>query len=296
MKMRVCKFWFFKTDRGVTMLEFALVLPLLLVLIIGIIDVARYFAYQAILNKGAESGLNFALKVPNLDVDLKEYNHGDVDYQRYEQARDLVARKAVDIPLRTFFSDSATPSIAQLEDFEYTDVDAGGTEKTLSEEVALIFPGETLTASDGTAITHKTLPTPPIAQTKEDLLKIHPVIVELRAQIQPLTPFMSPITLQARAMGFREEIPRGPLTGEFGETSDPVVANPPTPTPTPTPVPILPVPDQSQACTPNWGQCAGAFTNNKCPNLNAPPAPLSTNCTCTPCTSTADPGMEKLSL
>ena len=57
-------------SKGVSMLEFALVMPFFILLVFGLIDISRYFAYQAILNKGAENGINLATKIPNLDLSL----------------------------------------------------------------------------------------------------------------------------------------------------------------------------------------------------------------------------------
>jgi hypothetical protein len=288
MKLRAEKFRFFKTDRGVTMVEFALVLPLLMLLLIGIIDVSRYFAYQAILNKGAENGLNLALKVPNLDVDLALYQPTDLDYQRYQQARGLVIQSAVDVPMRTFFSDSSTDSIAKLVNYSYIDPGASTSEL----DAGLIFPGQALATSDGATVAHKTFPNPPTAQTKEDLLKQHPIMVELRAEVRPLTPFMQPITLRARAMGYREEIPRGPLTGEFGLV-DPV-AGPPgsSSSSSSSSTNNLPVPSNEETCDQNWLVCSNT---GECPNVNFTPPFPPAQCPCDPCDNDIGLG-EKLGL
>ncbi len=52
------------------MLEFALVLPLLMLLVVGLMDLGRFFAVRTLLYTGAARGLNEAQKVSNFDLDI----------------------------------------------------------------------------------------------------------------------------------------------------------------------------------------------------------------------------------
>jgi len=170
--------------------------------------------------------MNLATKIPNLDVDLTKEAQGSIDYLRYQQARDLVLQTASDFPLRTLFSNSdqqngTLVSLATLESYTYPDTDSNG--DPYNYDAALIFPAESLILdSTGSAIEHRTLPSTSqsSSQGKLSLIKQHPVILQLRARIKPISPFIQPITIESTAMGFREEVPRGPLTGEYG-LSDP---------------------------------------------------------------------------
>ena len=287
-------------SKGVSMVEFALVMPFFILLVFGLIDISRYFAYQAILNKGAENGINLAMKIPNLDVDLTTEQQGSINYLRYQQARDLVLNTASEFPLRTLFSDSnqqdgTLVSLATLESFTYPDNDSNGLAHNY--DAALIFPAESIILdSTGGSIEHKTLPSssPSSAQGKQNLLKQHPVILKLRARIKPISPFVQPITIESTAMGFREEVPRGPLTGEYGLADPSPTSSSSSSSSSSTGSTLEPVPHSNEnnntsSCLPNFNQCAQS-NNDKCIDYNSNAA----QCFCTQCNSIGDPGWENL--
>lgn len=61
-----------RTDRGAAAVEFALVLPLLLLLVFGIIDFGRAYASQIALTQGAREGVRLlALKGSVADVEAR---------------------------------------------------------------------------------------------------------------------------------------------------------------------------------------------------------------------------------
>ena len=120
------------------------------------------------------------------------------------------------------------------------------------------------------------------------------MILKLRARIKPISPFVQPITIESTAMGFREEVPRGPLTGEYGLAD-------PSPNPsssssssssTGTALELVPYTSENPNinCIPNFTFCVNT-QNNECPNLNV--ALPSGRCACTSCNSNADPGWER---
>ena len=169
-------------QKGVSMLEFALILPFFTFLVFGFIDISRYFAYQVILNKGAEQGINLATKIPNLDVDLKKQDQTSIDYLRYQQARDLVLKTACHFPLSTLFSDSSQRnngtviSLATLESFNYTDIDRNGAKQNHPSNAALIFPAEnSISDSYGNKVIHQTLPKS--LKDKKKLIKQYPCLL-----------------------------------------------------------------------------------------------------------------------
>jgi Flp pilus assembly protein TadG len=55
--------------RGQTLVEFALIFPLLLLLVMGLFDVGRYVFYYAVLNTAVREGARFAIVQPLADYD-----------------------------------------------------------------------------------------------------------------------------------------------------------------------------------------------------------------------------------
>jgi hypothetical protein len=284
-------------DKGVTMVEFALILPVFMMFTLGLIDLSRIYALKAILNKGAEEGLNLALKIPNLDVDIETLASNDIEYGRYMQARSIVIAKASSLPLSTLFSDGNTPGMAQITNYVYRDPDILGPDIINSAPAGLIRPGDRLelnSQGSGKWITHKTLPStgsvPP--QPPEVLYRSHPIIVELRATVRPLTPFLGPLNISSRAMGYREEIPRGPLNASYGlldPADDPnFVGGGPGAVTTTT---LQPADDGRMSCNPCWFNCIRLNFNRDCAVLNGPPNPTGC-CPCFECNTQSNPRNE----
>ncbi|MCB0345526.1 MAG: pilus assembly protein, partial [Bdellovibrionales bacterium] len=110
------------------MIEAAIILPLVLLLIIGIIDFGRILAVRGILTTGAYNGCNLAAKIPGLELDdrlcadqnppnppacddgTQIANQGKVG-----SARASVIARARELPLATLLTDN-TPSMAVLTD------------------------------------------------------------------------------------------------------------------------------------------------------------------------------------
>lgn len=88
-------------ELGVSMLEFAIVLPVFLILIFACIDFARYSAAKSVLTTGAHRAVSLATVVPDLDLDIKDLPIGST---RIDDAKDKVIVAAKKIPEATLFS------------------------------------------------------------------------------------------------------------------------------------------------------------------------------------------------
>jgi len=264
-------------DRGVTMLEFALILPLFMMLTLGMIDLARVYTLKAILNKGAEEGLNIALKIPNLDVDIENLSPTHYEYGRYIQARNIVIDRATRLPLATLFSDDDPQAMARLANFVYSDPNSvTNVDDIRNGSAAFLRPGDRLqkdSQTSGEWVNHRTLPNDgtgnPRQQTPEILYKSHPIIVELRANIRPLTPFIPELNIASRSMGYREEVPKGPLDVAFGLLDPLEDPNFDDGTDGVTPPGILPDSGDRIENPIDLNSCSGPVRVNNCPNLLA---------------------------
>ncbi|MCB0325452.1 MAG: pilus assembly protein, partial [Bdellovibrionales bacterium] len=58
-----------RSDRGATMVEFAIVIPILLMVILALFDFVRYLTIRGIMNSAAHRAVSLASVVENLDTD-----------------------------------------------------------------------------------------------------------------------------------------------------------------------------------------------------------------------------------
>lgn len=251
------------------MIHFALIFPILMLVMVAILDLGRYFAVVAVLNAGAERGLNAALKTSNLDIDYRGLAESDVKYQRYRTARQMVVAEALEIPIGSrLVSTSSSPSDTTLVRMTVTDQGLGSAMTTpatpYQADAAFLRPGEcTSVAGYGSVCNNQTVFTLPGAVSAwpppSTMLKKHPVMIVLRAEVDAFLPFVDNYVAVGTALGFREEIPDGPLKGET-----------PTPTPTPpagSPTPTFsPGPGGTATPTPNPAACpwSAEATGNRC--------------------------------
>lgn len=236
---------------GASLLQFALVFPILMLFAVGFIDLARVLAIRGVLTKGAQDGLAVAMTVPNLDVDIKDLPTSDVEYSRYLEARRRVIAAATGLPLGTLLTNSGTPSSARLLSFTYADPNSAGPPSMTVFDGAMLRPGERVQITGSTPpryVGHGTvIPDPsgnPPPQPQAMLMAREPILVELHAEVDFFLPFFDNIVVSGSASGFREKIPRGPfldVTGvEPSETPTPVPTDTPIPGPTPTAEPPPP--------------------------------------------------------
>lgn len=137
------------------MLEFALLISIVFVVTLTIVDIARFMMLEAILNRGAEEGLNVATKISNYDLDIRDLSVTDSRYYDFYEARRRVLDAATRVPLETFFTGPAEPSSAQLIEFEQRDEElqgvTAGTEPRVVKAAAVVRPGEIAYRTDDPA-------------------------------------------------------------------------------------------------------------------------------------------------
>ena len=266
----VRRFPAFGDERAVTMIEFALVIPVLILFVLAFVDLVRVIAVQGILVHVAEQTLQVASTMPNFDVDIRTSDPNSPEYQRFMLARQRIFQDAAKLPLQTLLTDSGTPSAAQLIRFSYEDpAPSGGgpAPAPFSADVAILRPGEHVKVGDVTSTTyfdHETYPFPGTGINEpslERLLKTQPIIIEIRARVSTFTPAIGTITTKGVAQGFRDPIPQGPMPDEVLAST--TLTTPwPSPTPSPTAYPFT---DPTPRPTP--GGCdastSGPFTAAK---------------------------------
>ena len=268
---------------GATLVQFALVLPLLLIFVLAIMDVVRIFTAQALLNKGAADGVHAAVMMSNLDLDYRGLNPTtSVDYSRFQEARRRVLSAAMSIPVSTLLSDPDTPSSMQLQKFSMTDVGLTQDVDPVVSGAGLIRPGERIKdVDDDTWIDHGTYPprTDGSApnQSPEMLMQNFPVEVRLEAKIKifstPLLPFLpQTLTIHSRAIGYRElYVPKGPLPPTGGGAPEAETTSATTTT-----VSTTSTEETTSTAPVCVGACSGAVLKTKvsirpyCPALPAP--------------------------
>jgi len=222
-----------RKERGVTMIEMAMLIGIVFVFTLNMVDIARFLMLEAILNKGAEDGLNVATKISNFDYDIRQLSVSDSRYYDFYEARRRVLDSATRLPLNTFFTQPGTASDAELIGYEHRDTEVqgavAGSEPTLVRAAAVIRPGEVVFESTDPSkvITNmrrgpdpgNVLPAVPWRMMNG--LQNNPIQIELRAKVRPFCPaslcpwFGGERILVGRAFGYRENaIPRGPLPAE----------------------------------------------------------------------------------
>lgn len=279
---------------GVSIFQFALTFPILMVFVLTLVDFSRILLVKALLNKGAEDGVALAVKIPNFEIDIRNFAAGSVEYARFQQARNLIADAATRLPRRTLITPSSDPTSSYFTPYRYVDtLDAGATVNPPPYDVAILRPGESVEIKPGSGnwLYHSTYapaaPGVPAPQSPELLMKSEPIVVEMRATVVTFSPVLRDVTVAGRAMGYREEnIPRGPIKRNIGPpepASTPVAMGPkftPFPAwanPTPTPAPGV--------CTERSIFCMAFCAASSAPNCPVPDPLLafpdsSGNCSC----------------
>jgi hypothetical protein len=211
-------------SRGVSLIQFVFVFPVLFVVVVGIIDFSRFLAVQAVLQKGAESGANYATKIPNLDINIDGLQATDDDYKIYDLVRKRVLKEAVRTPLSTLVGDiGAGNTSAKLVPFQYDDAQiVSGTPAPTPFDwgAAVLRPGDRVKDANGNWVAHNTVPPdagghPP--RTPEESMKTEPIVVIMQADVKMFLPFLGTIRATGQATAYRETIPRGPVGLQPGE-------------------------------------------------------------------------------
>ncbi len=218
-----------RDEHGIAIMEFAIVFPLLIIFIFGIVDFARYFTLQSILNKGAEDGARAAATMANLDIDLRGLTTADDDYIQFNEGRRRVLEAAQIYPLQTLVSDIDTPTPSKLIPFYMTDsmlsLGGGQPAPVIRAGAALIRPGERVEFGENTPyswVENQLYPPgtggalPP--QDMAMLMKEFPVEVHVRATLDLIIP-VGQVTVQGSSIAWHGRVPRGPFGNVMGSST-----------------------------------------------------------------------------
>ncbi|MBX7137790.1 MAG: pilus assembly protein [Oligoflexia bacterium] len=251
---------------GVSTVETAFVLPLLLALVFVIIDLSRYFGVQGVSSQGAQRGIDLAIKTVNL-----EGSSTDPDFVR---ARTRVIEEAAKLPAASLVRNwTALGSGARFVGFSGYSVKHSETSAVVQEDVAAILlrPGdECVSDKAGTLHCHPTVCPPANAaclalhpgaramtasDTIENLLQSDPLVIEMPVVYRSLLPLpgLGQFNLTGLAAGYREILTSGayarpgedppPLPSNTPTAVPPNYTPPPSPTPSPSPIPCYPACD-----------------------------------------------------
>ena len=281
---------------GSVILEFAIVFPIFITIILGIIQFGLYINAKHILSIAAEQGLNMAKTIPSLDKDARflpaQVGSGtalpilwsesdfyptdpDISFQVVQEARRRVQWKAEHVAVNSGIINppTATSGIRLLK-VGYSDI----VDRTVTNPTPGQFINTSGFARCDEEYTATPNPTPPfraVTTTTPDALKIdpdtapgqlsaavlmpgqcayytdasgnqkwikhndiklqtefpqnkllsnYPIVVELRAVVPSLVPFVSDFEISARAEGYRSKIPPRPFSVEEEAGSD-IIAN-----------------------------------------------------------------------
>jgi hypothetical protein len=138
-------------ERGASMVEFAVGIPVLFLLVVFLTDFAHLFLLRSTLLAGVQQGLQTAQALPGLEIDTAELSRAtnsadQAKFNQYLAARQTVLARATELPLKLFFYPPGSPSsAASLVGAESQSVTlTGATEPALSG-AALILPSDVAT-------------------------------------------------------------------------------------------------------------------------------------------------------
>ena len=268
-------------SKGATMLEFALVIGVVMLFVVGLIDFSRYILAQNLLTRGAEFAVNHAKKDMRLTRDMRPGSAKPADVLQFKAARNETIDDALGLP-HVLNAPSSADSTQRLYSYRLPDPDVGYVPPNagaVEADAALILPGQTvqmLYKNDAgqdvvETIQHPTCPSPPAVcdglnepgpNGWEQTLLTHPIVVELRTRVPLLILGGKTVDVVGRSAAWVERVP----------ISDRVpIVNPPAPTPTPTPA------GNGCAAMTEAEACAGKCTDQqlRCKHL---PSAVPPNC------------------
>lgn len=207
---------------GATMMQFALVLPVLILFILSIIDFSQYQFTKRVLELGVIAGANVTQTIPNMDNELAELTTTDANYFWYRIAKDRTLSIAKQHALVGFLHDSNATTGVHLLNYTMTEADVqvgGGSVPQYARSALILRPGESATYVDCNGNTktveHPTLKasdvTPTTRPTQPMMIKIHPYVVEMRACVPTLIPMVGTLEVVSRKEIFREAVAPVPL-------------------------------------------------------------------------------------
>lgn len=243
---------------GATLVEYVLVVPLLVLLLFAIIQLAHYWAVQGLINQGAQRGVSLAIRIADIEHDDPSDHQS---YEKFRRAREKVLAEAESLPLAAFVRDYRdSPSAVHFIGF-----------RNPAANAALLRPGECVRDNVDALHCHPTL-CPASGEctsgaerrasgdSMAELLMKHPMVVVMPVHYRPFfsIPGMSRLNPSGVAAGYQEASKTGafPMPADVelppgSNDPDPVVTpvqTPQQPTPTPEPTPACPGDGSSLGC------------------------------------------------
>lgn len=249
-------------NRGASIIEFSIVAPLFLIVLLGLIDIGRYFASAVILNAGVQRAIEIASKI---DITMScPTSNTTAACVTYRNKRQKIIDKAVEKALGAWFSLPTVNSSVQLIAFSDTD-GYNCVAPPCTYSALLLRPGERMlntVTSSYTDPQHPSAPYvapgPPANQNWATTLAQFPVYVAARARYRPILPFLPTLIIRADAIGYSSEINQS-LPWSLAPLPSPTPLPSPNPSPSPgggPPPSPSPGPSSSPAPTPfNCSTC-----------------------------------------
>ena len=222
-----------REESGATLVEFALVGGLFLIIILTAIDVSRLFFVQTLLTKGAQEGVALATKIANLEIDTEKLEAGETDqFELYAEAREAVINAATSDILAIAAERADVNPNAAVKLLVYTPSDLLNSAEytnatyTIPEPAAVLRPGDGGIDGKGNSIFHPVRCSAVLGdclsprkawETMETLLDSFPVFVQLDAEVHTYSPWLSTIRLRGEAMGWREKVIKSGFSSGISE-------------------------------------------------------------------------------
>lgn len=282
------------SERGVTMVQFAIAFPIFMMFVVVIVDYSRITAASNLVREGLAYGIKQAKSVPNLDIDPRGVPSTDYWYRRSKIAREIVEEEALALVRGTgqvSVEDDASTAGAdgpKMYDLVFTEnrISDGPDEETY--KVAALLPGEcvevpSLGITECNRETLGTEPNDPFPlQPPEFLIEEHPVKVVAFVRFDTFTPWAFNQVRRFEQFGFRQPIPKTPFPTEidpqpYGELPTGVEDQEPLGDAR------TPEEEEPEDCVFDWGKCTTQALDDGVPRCPCPGVPDLTDasvCTC----------------
>lgn len=234
------------------MVEFALVFPLFLLIVLSIIEAARYWTTANLLLMSVQRAASEAARYDSLGVDIRRLDavdppcpsNGSVDQSRYCKFvtdRDQVLSRATELPFAGFIAPGDSDAHIRFVRFKLSAIenpDLGivlepWVEDQSQVDAILVRPGESFISVDGSyTYTHPGYGVLKETDQMEALVKDFPLVVYARVEFNWLIPFLSGTFVDAQGFAWLERVYDGSIPELFGPPPTP--EPPPTATTTPT--------------------------------------------------------------
>jgi Flp pilus assembly protein TadG len=189
----------------VEVIEVALIIPVLILICFGVVDLLRISYFESMLQRAASDIAVNARSAPNLDYELRDFDLNSGEYYDFVEARNRAVAAGLSIA-DSAFSAPGTPSDAQLVATQQVDTSLGNYTLTASltpsdSRAVILRPGEQATFSyvDDSGTTVPEVVTHPVIkpdingnlppQRMNAMLELAPIHVEVRAVVRPLLYF-----------------------------------------------------------------------------------------------------------